>query len=267
LQLGHTSQISRAAGAFSYKDRKLISRIVARKSRQGNQEAEMISKLAIAGTALLLGSASSALAADLPAKAYSPLAPAVFNWTGYYLGAGGGFTAGTVTGTGTTGVNSTGTIDYVAVEGGYRYQLPFNLVLGFDVTAPVWASTAKVTPPPGLGTFDSAKPLFIVLPQVQIGYAFGQFLPYFGIGVGVADIKATTTTFAGTKLSDTEADPMLDVSFGLDYALTNNWILGVRYDHLQGEEHNYTFATAPTPTVQQLGSNSDGVTGMIKYKF
>jgi outer membrane immunogenic protein len=228
----------------------------------------MLRKLAVAGTALVLCSVS-ALAADLPAKAapIAPIAPTAFNWSGFYLGAGGGFTSGSATGWSTTGTNTSASIDYVAVEGGYRYQLPFNLVLGLDVTAPIWASTGKVTPPAGLGVFDSAKPLFIVLPQVQIGYAIGQFLPYVGIGVGVADIKATTTTFAGSKLTDKELDTVLDLSFGLDYALTNNWILGVRYDHLEAAERNYTFPATPTPTIQQVGSNSDGVTGMIKYKF
>ena len=268
LHLGHTSQFFLAARSFGLHRLHISPYSSSASDKWDSQGVVAMKQLVIAAAVLMVGTVS-ALAADLPTKS-GPLpsvAPVAFNWTGFYLGVGGGFTAGTATGTATAGVNATGTIDYVAVEGGYRYQLPYDLVLGFDVTAPIWASTAKVNPPFGPGFFDSAQPLFIVLPQVQIGYALGRFLPYFGIGVGVADVKAVTTPFGGARFTDTEPDAVLDVSFGLDYALTNNWIIGARYDHLVAEERNYTFATAPTPTIQQVGSNSDGVTGVIKYKF
>ncbi len=222
--------------------------------------------------ALVLSGSISAHAADMAMKGASPMAPTpAYNWTGWYLGAGGGFMNGTATGNAVAFVsNASGTVGFVAVEGGYRYQTPSNFVLGIDVTAPVWAGTVSITPQP-LGTgFDSAKPEFIVLPTIQVGYAFGQWLPYLGFGVGVADIKATTQTFGvgGLALfSDTETSPVYDFAVGVDYALTYNWIVGLRYDHLISPDRSYSFATGPTPTVQQVGAYTDGVTAMVKYRF
>jgi opacity protein-like surface antigen len=106
-----------------------------------------------------------------------------------------------------------------------------------------------------------------LIPQVQLGYALGRYLPYFGVGVGVADLKGGFTTAAGTSFSDTQLSPVVDLSFGVDYALTDNWIIGVRYDHLDFEQHNYTFATPFLPTVVQVGAVSDGVSGIVRYKF
>jgi outer membrane immunogenic protein len=227
----------------------------------------MLRKFVMAGIALVLGSAS-ALAADLPTK-YAPApAPAPeFNWTGFYLGVGYGYLNGSVTGPGTVPFNVGGAVSYFEVNGGYRVQTSSNIVLGLDVSAPVWLSQSTFhVPPPGAG-FNTAAPQYLILPEAQIGYAFGRFLPYFGVGVGLANVKATITPVAGTPLSDTTSSAVLAVTFGVDYALTNNWIVGVRYDHVQGELHNYTFNTAGAPTVVQVGTATDGISGIVRYKF
>jgi outer membrane immunogenic protein len=225
----------------------------------------MLRTLILVGTALGLAS-SGVLAADLPARAPAPIIPMGFNWTGYYLGIGGGFQAGTVEGASVAGFNIQPTFTYFAVGGAYRFQLPNNLVLGLEVSAPVWVSSNTFVTPGG-GTTLSFKPQFVLTPEVQLGYAFDRFLPYVGLGVGVVDTKVSFTPAGATSLSDTELDPLLIVTFGVDYAIANNWIVGVRYDHIETEQRNYTFATGTPPTVVQGGFNSDGVTGVIKYKF
>jgi opacity protein-like surface antigen len=212
-----------------------------------------------------------ALAADLPMKAASaPMVP-TFDWTGYYLAAGVGFQAGTVTGPGTTGFNVTTSVVDVDVAAGYRKQLSNGLVLGLDITAPVWVAKSTFTAP-GFGGFapiSSGRVNFMLLPEAQLGYAIDRWLPYIGLGVGFADVKASTTTAPGVTLSDTELSPVVIISAGLDYALTNNWIIGVRYDHLEGAQQNYIFhpAGALVPTVVQVGAVTDGVSGVLKYKF
>jgi len=227
----------------------------------------MLRKFVVAGIALALGSAS-ALAADLPVKSAPLPAPAPeFNWNGFYLGVGYGYLNGTVTGPGTVPFNVGGAVSYFEVNGGYRVQTSVGIVLGLDVSAPVWLSQSTFhVPPPGAG-FNTAAPQFIILPEAQIGYAIGRFLPYFGVGVGIGSIKATINPVGAPPVSDTTSSAMLAVSFGVDYALTNNWIVGVRYDHVQGELHNYTFPTAGAPTVVQVGTATDGIAGIVRYRF
>jgi outer membrane immunogenic protein len=225
----------------------------------------MLRKVALVGVALVVTSAS-AFAADLSVKAPPSYQQTVFNWTGFYLGLGGGFQAVTATGTGVSGANAQATLWYVSVDGGYRYQLPDNLVLGLDVFAPVWVSKGSSSPP-GVGGTDSVKVNFAVVPEAQIGYAIGNFLPYVGLGVGVADVKVSLNPAAGFTGTDTSPDVLLAVTFGVDYALTNNWIVGLRYDHIQAEMTNYTFPAVPVPHVTQVGANMDGLSAVLRYKF
>ncbi len=49
-------------------------------------------------------------------------------------------------------------------------------------------------------------------------------------------------------------------TFGVDHAITDHVIVGVRYDHIQVEERNWIFASAVPPVIGQAGGNSDGVT-------
>jgi outer membrane immunogenic protein len=227
-------------------------------------EIVMLRTVAMIGATLMLGSVS-ALAADLSLKAPPAYQPA-FNWTGYYLGVGGGAEFATATGSGAAGFNVQDTLWFVSVDGGYRLQLPDNLVLGFDVFAPVWVSKGNFTPTGFGGGIDSAKVDFAVVPEVQLGYAIGRFLPYVGIGVGVADVSAQSAAVPGQ--TDTELTSLMTATFGFDYALTNNWTLGARYDHIVAAERSYSFTPAGGfPIVSQVGADLDGVSGVLRYKF
>jgi outer membrane immunogenic protein len=220
----------------------------------------------VATLVAVLGLASgSAWAADLSVKAVPAAVSPTFDWTGWYAGIGGGYQAGTATGSGVTGVNIQPHLWFVGLEGGYRIQLPYNLVLGVDVGVPVWATTNTFVPA-GVGT-AVMKPRFIMAPEVQLGYAVGRLLPFVGLGVGFADIKGTITPLGGATFSDTELIPEYMITFGLDYAWTDHVIVGLRYDHIELDEHNWTFATAPIPTIAQVGGNSDGISGFVQYKF
>lgn len=212
--------------------------------------------------------ATSASAADLsPAQTYKAAAAMPgFNWTGWYAGIGGGYQAGTVTGTAVVGFDVEPRVWYLGVQGGYRVQLPDNLVLGLDLSAPIWMSSNTFTPV-GAGGAAKVDPLFALFPEVQLGYAIGRWMPFAGFGVGFADIKATGMPTGAATVSDTEIDPLYIFSIGVNYAWTDQVIVGVRYDHIDLDEHNYTFATVPTPTVEQVGANSDGVSAFIEYKF
>lgn len=228
----------------------------------------MLRKVAILVTALGLVS-GSALAADLPVKEALPslLSPqSAYNWTGWYGGGGIGYQAGTATGSGVAGFNVAPHLWFFGLNGGYRLQLPDNLVLALDLSAPIWVSGNSFAPP-GLGT-ATLQPNFILASEFQLGYAIGRWLPFVGLGVGFADIKATLTPIAGgTALTDTQLDPLYMITFGVNYAWTDHVVVGLRYDHIELDQHNYTFATPGAPTVAQAGGNSDGISAMLQYKF
>jgi outer membrane immunogenic protein len=219
----------------------------------------MFRDVAFSLAVLTLASGSSALAADLAYKTPAPPAASIYDWTGGYVGIGGGYQSGTATGSALAGASIEPKLWFFGVSGGYRLQLANNIVLGVDVSAPFWA-TSNTFLPPGFGT-ATLKPLFIVAPEAQIGYALGRWLPYVGLGVGVADIKGTVTPTGGSTLSDTELAPEYMITFGVSYAVTDHVIAGLRYDHIELDEHNWTFQTTPLPTISQVGGNSDGVTG------
>jgi outer membrane immunogenic protein len=219
----------------------------------------MLRKVAILLAAL--GAASgSALAADLPAKVSAP-AP-LYNWTGWYAGVSAGYQAGTVTGSGVAGLNLQPRLWMVGLNGGYRIQVSGNIVLGLDINLPVWASSNSSNP----ATFGSLsmQPTFILAPEAQLGYAIGRWLPFVGLGVGVTEIKGSITPLGKGTSSDTVLDPLFIFTFGLDYAWSDHVIVGLRYDHIELDTTNWTFAGIPP---QQAGGFSDGATAVLQYKF
>jgi outer membrane immunogenic protein len=224
-------------------------------------EAGMFRRLAISLVALSLASAS-ALAADLAYK--SAPAPG-YDWTGWYAGVGAGYQMGTATGTAVAGASIEPRLWFFGLSGGYRLELANKIVLGIDGSMPVWATTNTFLPA-GFGT-AILKPQFIIAPEAQIGYAIGSWLPYVGLGVGVADIKGTITPAGGITASDTEFVPEYMITFGLNYALSEHVTTGVRYDHIELDQHNWTFNTAGGPAITQVGGTSDGVTAYVQYKF
>src|SRR6478735_4033909 len=95
-------------------------------------------KRILLAAASLLAATSLSSAADLARRPYAmPVAPPVFNWTGFYLGVNGG--CGWVD-TDITGVGGTGQLKggFVGGQLGYNWQHPANWVLGVEADAQ-WA--------------------------------------------------------------------------------------------------------------------------------
>jgi outer membrane immunogenic protein len=216
---------------------------------------------AVAISAALAAISTRALAADLPVKAVAPVG---YDWTGLYAGVAFGGLAGTITGPGVAGFNFHPTLWGFGVNGGYRYQLPDHIVLGLDVSAPVWSSQSTFTAPVGTLSFH---PRYAVMPEAQVGYAIGRFLPFAGFGVGFTDTRVGATPTGGKTAWASGDSPLLLVTFGVDYLLTDHVIIGVRYDHVDVEQGNWNFATASPPVVTQAGGHSDGVTATLQYRF
>jgi outer membrane immunogenic protein len=200
---------------------------------------------------LLSVPALPAFGADLlpvkAAPAYASSAPG-FSWTGFYLGANAGVSAGTFTNSDRFGVYGTGdqnTADSKGFSGGgqlgYNYQLPgSNLVVGIE--ADFQGSTLQGTydnyqAGGGAGWQDASKVDWWGTVRGRVGYAFGTFLPYAtgGLAYGHVTTSGSCWVAAGPFGCD---QPQGSVSgtrigwtagAGFEYALSQNLTVKAEY--------------------------------------
>lgn len=145
--------------------------------------------------ALALGTAANA--ADLPARTYTkaPAPAPVWSWTGFYLGAGGGYglwdadTHGTITGFPVGGqLHSGGRGYFGTVSGGYDWQFSSRWVAGIFADAQFGDIKGTITAPAFTYAADTKNDLnyaagvrvgYLVAPNVlsyvNAGYSHGQF--------------------------------------------------------------------------------------------
>jgi outer membrane immunogenic protein len=242
---------------------------------------------------IVLGLATPASAADLPARTYTKapvMMPALYDWSGFYLGINGG------------GGSSRNCWDVTAIativlspaerEGchdatggvvgghiGYRWQSNA-WVFGVEAQGD-WAdlrgqSLSALVPAPnvdnrtridGIGLFTG-----------QVGYSWNTVLwyvkggaavthsrfddlttvgiPALGLGVGGVVTSASDTRWGGT------------VGTGLEVSFAPNWSVAVEYDHLFMGNRNTTFTFAAPPTItDNIRQDVDMVTARISYRW
>ena len=160
--------------------------------------------------ALVLGTTAAA-AADLPLKTKAPPLAAIYDWTGFYIGASGGGSLGqsthidAATGLGdTTGYNLNGGL--VGGTVGYNWQVS-RFVFGFEGDAS-WVGEygshiddgLAGTPLPGISPFQSfTKETWVATARARAGYAVNNLLFYGTGGYAAAGVEA------GVKDSATDA--------------------------------------------------------------
>jgi outer membrane immunogenic protein len=239
-----------------------------------------------------LGIAAPASAADLAARPYTKAPPpvvAIYDWSGFYIGANGGggwghkcwdvtnfrapvapFREGCHDATG--GV--------VGGQVGYRWQSAgwvFGLeaqgdwadLKGSNVSLfiPRWTNNSKIE---AFGLFTG-----------QVGYAWNNVLWYVKGGAAVTDDKyrgtVTTPPFAGA-LFDSASETRWGgvVGTGLEFGFAPNWSVAVEYDHLFMGNRDITFTSTgvlagiPAGSIFRTDSirqDVDMVTARINYRF
>ena len=239
-----------------------------------------IAKAAIATMAAALSLAGSARAADLPVKA--PVWPAaVYDWTGFYLGANAGVSAGVTPITQTSrippalpSVNNQSTDGpFGAIGGG---QLGYNRQLGrfvVGIEGDMQASGQRSDPScltfcgfnfnnPANVQFDGVQqriPWFATV-RPRVGYASGPVLFYVTGGVAVANIRTSYNTtqlarFSG-EASDTRAGAA--VGAGIEAALIGNWTVKIEYLYLDFGNLTDTFLYGPAAFPTAIRSDVGG---------
>src|SRR6185295_11065189 len=204
---------------------------------------------------LALGIGAPASAADMAVKARPPapvIAP-IYDWTGFYIGANGGWgqshncwdfvdPVGVITANGCRDRSG----GLVGGQIGYRWQAS-QWVFGLEAQGD-WADLSGQR-------ISLINPLFSTRTQTdaiglftgQIGYAWNQALFYVKGGAAVTSnrfsILDTFTGFEFASASSTRWGGTVGVGF--EYGFSPNWSLGVEYDHLFMGNANNTFTGLP----------------------
>jgi outer membrane immunogenic protein len=233
-----------------------------------------------AAAAALLTTSLVAQAADLPqrpvAVAPAVVMPYMYDWTGFYVGANGGYGSnracwGSI---GTTlipdGCN-TKSGGMFGGQGGYRAQFG-SIVFGAEIEGD-WANMRASLPsqlPGNPGGTDSTKVTSVFLFTGQLGYAFNAALLYLKGGGAMVNNDFLIQNFAGTSLAlSTSHKVGASVGVGFEYGFTPNWSAGIEWDYLMMGNANNSFSL-PAPLAgasNSISQNINMVTFRLNYKF
>ncbi len=229
-------------------------------------------KLLFATVSVIAISATSAYAADMAVKARPlPPAPAVYDWSGFYVGVNGGYgwdsedwsfpNTNTIIGNNFT--RSGGT---AGGQFGWRTQAGW-LVWGLDFQGN-WADINGSTTTNFFGgtqfrntTVNSYEAI-----AATAGYAMNNVLLYAKGGVAAVQSRFDTihpnTPAISGGVNSSDWGGLLGA--GIEYGLTANWTIGVEYNHIFGGSQDTGFSNGDTV---RIGQSLDIVTARINYKF
>jgi outer membrane immunogenic protein len=192
-----------------------------------------------------MGIAAPASAADLAARPYTKapaMIAAVYDWSGFYIGANGGWGSSHKCWDFTTpaGVlvapegchNATGGV--AGGQIGYRWQSAA-WVFGIEGQGD-WANLRGSNQSLFAAAFTNQSKIDAFgLFTGQVGYAFNTVLLYVKGGAAVTADRFNVNTTVGNVLAATTGDQTRwggTIGAGLEFAFAPNWSAGVEYDHL-----------------------------------
>lgn len=230
-------------------------------------------------TAALVALAAPAAAADMaarmPMKA-PPMMAQVWNWTGFYIGANGGYGTGrnnwnlvSVTPSfnegsfNFDGATAGGQIGYNWQVGGWVFGLEAqgnwaDLKGSRNSLIPVAAGTAPFVNSTKIGAYG----LF----TGKVGYAWDNVLLYAKGGAAVLDVDYNWSRAGVIGGAANETRWGGTVGAGLEYAFSPNWSVGFEYNHIFATGKNVAFGPLPNST-DRIRLDTDLFTGRINYRF
>ncbi|HKG99688.1 MAG TPA: outer membrane beta-barrel protein [Bradyrhizobium sp.] len=248
-------------------------------------------KISLGAVALVaLGMAAPASAADLAARPYTkarpPMMAAIYDWSGFYIGANGGG------GWSHKCWDLTNDIGFVvspavregchdatgAVAGGqigYRWQAS-SWVFGLEAQGD-WAnlrgSNASAPLAFGPAVTNRSKIDALGLFTGQIGYAWSNVLFYVKGGAAVAGDKyeglVTATGVVFDRARETRWGAV--VGAGIEFGFAPNWSIGFEYDHafMGRRDINFDFVTAPVvfSRTDSIRQDIDIATVRVNYRW
>ncbi|MDB5616453.1 outer membrane beta-barrel protein [Tardiphaga sp.] len=224
-----------------------------------------------------LGTATSAFAADLAPRPYTkapPMMVAVYDWTGFYIGANGGYASArknwNYLGPLAPGDEGSHDADGGVFGGqiGYNWQSA-SWVFGLEAQGD-WADLTG-------SNVSNRFPLFTNRSKVdalglftgRVGYAWNNTMLYVKGGAAVANDKYNyfPTATGVTTNSASETRWGATVGVGLEYGFTPNWSFGVEYDHIFMGRRDIAFTPGPAPVIDSIRQDVDMITARINYRW
>jgi outer membrane immunogenic protein len=233
----------------------------------------------VALAALGMG-AVPASAADLAARPYTkappPMIAPIYDWSGFYIGANGGWGSShkcwdLITGTVFTAEgchDATG--GTIGGQIGYRWQSS-NWVFGIEGQGN-WAdfSGSNINLTNTLLRDRSRIDAFGLLTG-QVGYAWNNALFYVKGGGAVVGDKYNTTVIASGALNDSARETRWGgtIGAGLEFGFAPNWSVGVEYDHMFLGDRNLGFTTPAgvLNTTERVRQDVDIGTVRLNYRW
>lgn len=225
-------------------------------------------------------------AADLAARPYTkapPMIAAIYDWSGFYIGANGGYgssrkcwdqTVGFAPGVAEGCHDATGAV--AGGQVGYRWQSSA-FVFGLEAQGD-WADLYGRNASAVLGVENRTRINAFGLFTGQVGYAWNNALLYVKGGAAVTSDRyrgAGTGGLAGAEFDRADETRWGGaVGVGFEYGFAPNWSVGLEYDHLFMGRHDITLtsngALAPVGTfsrTDRIGQDVDLITARINYRF
>jgi outer membrane immunogenic protein len=237
-----------------------------------------VKNIVLVASVLAFG-ATAASAADLPQRYYKappPVAAAVYDWSGFYVGGNAGYGSGRDCRTNVNFGTSLGCYNPDgAVAGGqvgYRWQYMTNWVFGVEAMgdwADLHGSTQNLLDPTNrIASRTDAFGLF----TGQIGYAWNNVLLYAKGGAAVVDQRFDyVSNVANAVFASTGYDTRWGgaVGAGVEYGFAPNWSVAAEYNHIFLGGHNANFNVLATglPLASTYHTGGDIDMGMIKINY
>lgn len=194
----------------------------------------MRSLTALGAAVAVLGFATAASAADMPARAYTKAPPmvATYNWTGFYVGvnAGGAWSEADTNFGDASGFVGGGQI-------GYNWQ-GYNSPLVLGIEADIQGTSLKNSATVGAITGEAKVPAFGTV-RGRIGYAWDRFMVYGTGGWAFSKTEATITGPAGS-VSDDKWGSGWTLGGGLEWAFAGPWSLKAEYLYVNAKSVDLT---------------------------
>ncbi|WP_325174242.1 outer membrane protein [Bradyrhizobium sp.] len=226
-----------------------------------------------------LGAIAPAVAADLPARPYSKapeaFIPALYDWSGFYLGLNGGWgTANrcfdqTAPVVGTEGCHTTSG-GFAGAQLGYRWETGpwvWGLEAQGDWSGLKGSNISLVTPADTNRSRIDAFGLF----TGQVGYAWNTTLLYFKGGAAVI-ADHNNILAAGAVLASPSGETRWGgtVGGGIEFSFAPNWSAAFEYNHLFIANATTTFTNVNSGAVfstDRIHGDADLVSVRVNYRW
>jgi outer membrane immunogenic protein len=219
-----------------------------------------VKKILLTTAALIALGMAPAAAADLAARPYTKApaaAIAINNWTGFYIGAMGGYAQEDTS-------DALGEISGGFAGGtlGYNWQTG-NFVLGVEADA-AWADVGVRVGNPAIAAVETRIRSMGTV-RGRVGYAFDQVLVYGTGGYAWADNRLTLSAL-GVSVSDSQIHSGWTVGAGVEVMFAPKWSVKAEYLYKSFDSETYFAGIAP-PGITSGTLNLNSVQVGVNYHF